>query len=345
MSASSPTTASGDTTPTGIRTPTSITGRSVNSYSNDSEEEDLAREVCNKFSIQPQGSRPCMASLNNSDTELFAADSFANLRYRTTSAYGKPDISLAVTSFSFSAQGAPAFMISPAHQTISGFDVLLTKGKNSRLKSLSFAWLELSPNTVSSRLWQHGRCIIGGKAPTFSEARDEGYSVGALPTSILFEHPFDVPPKVVLFLAGILSNRNTCRLTISSTKITERGFSILIGSGFGLLKTDKVKISWIAYSSKLRGVHSGSVDTAQFRTTSQPQTFNMGYEAFPEGMFKKAPKVLVGLNHFDLMAGKEQNLKCFASNVNQLGMCWNTDSWGDTVVYSAGLSYLAIEKD
>lgn len=59
--------------------------------------------------------------------------------------------------------------------------------------------------------------------------------------------------------------------------------------------------------------------------------------------FSKPPKVMVGLNHLNFAGRKEHNIKAFVSNVTHLGMCWNADSWGETVNHGAGISYLAIE--
>ncbi|RPA77475.1 hypothetical protein BJ508DRAFT_212785 [Ascobolus immersus RN42] len=258
-----------------------------------------------------------------------------------TSSNEKPAIVMALSGFSTTAYEDQSVFLFTTSQKDSTFDLLcdtwLSRSANIT-RSIKANWLELQHKHTGSGVWQHGEWISkkDDSAPTDCNTAD---------AIIEFAKPYDAAPEVVVFISGFhADHRKHLRVKIGTDNITTTGFTLKVRT-WDNSKLFNIKVSWIAYPADLPGVHSGSVNTNQFRTWENAQHINMGYEAFPPGKFGKSPKVMVGFNVLDLACKKDQNIKAFVSNLSQVGMCWNTDSWGETVNYGAGLSYLAIASE
>ncbi|RPA88337.1 hypothetical protein L873DRAFT_1726566, partial [Choiromyces venosus 120613-1] len=101
--------------------------------------------------------------------------------------------------------------------------------------------------------------------------------------------------------------------------------------------------SWVAYPGDMPGISSGTASTEAQRPTTKPQLYNTGYIRFPEGVFKKTPRVMVGLNYLDLGSKPNSRIDVQCSNVSIFGMTWEANGWSDTIVSGAGISYFAFE--
>ncbi|KZP02339.1 hypothetical protein FIBSPDRAFT_970120, partial [Athelia psychrophila] len=57
--------------------------------------------------------------------------------------------------------------------------------------------------------------------------------------------------------------------------------------------------------------------------------------------FWKTPSVFVALNSLDLGCGRNLRLRAFVDNISTSGLTWHIDTWGDSILYIGGISYLA----
>lgn len=341
---------SGEKTPTGVMTPSTEADSNLPNLRNlticehkepETKDELLDRlaKLVDKLSDaitlrEIQKSRPSIGSLSYPENVGMHVPS--DISYSTPAVVGKPGIAVALKGFSTSARENQILFVSPANQNDSTFDMQLNSWHSTSMRSVQIDWLELLAEHTQDGLWQHGHwtSFIHAKSGNCNQVN----------AKIKFGKPYDEAPKVVVFLSGIQANCNyQLRFNIRAEDVTTTGFKLKGGTWCDSILFN-LKITWISYASSLKGVHSGKVYTMSYRTHEHPQHLNMGYEAFPAGTFTKPPKVMVGFKHLDLACNREQNIKGFVSNVNQLGMCWNTDSWGETINLGAGLSYLAIEE-
>ena len=157
---------------------------------------------------------------------------------------------------------------------------------------------------------------------------------------ITFPTPYNSPPHIVLWLNTIeMSEDKSWRIKAYASDITNTDFKIHIDAW-----DDTVLYrgggDWVAYPIGKALVTSGSYNTMDVRRRENPQLNNSGNVSFG-GAFAFPPQVMLGLNSFDFDCSHRLRLKVSASNITSKGMTWHIDSWDDSVLYSAGVSYLA----
>ena len=156
-----------------------------------------------------------------------------------------------------------------------------------------------------------------------------------------FERPFVTPPKVVVFLNYIdLDKNRNWRLKATADDIDTSGFTLTIESwGDTILYT--AQACWIAYPEEREHIFSTSVDTMDIRPWYLPQPEQNGEIEFDGVEFYKTPSVFIALNSFNIDCGANFRINAFVHDVCDAGLVWHLDSWGDTILYSAGASIIA----
>lgn len=102
---------------------------------------------------------------------------------------------------------------------------------------------------------------------------------------------------------------------------------------------------WLAYSANRTNIRSGTFGTSDIRAWNQPCLGdNSAHVAFGEGSFSKTPHVFAALKLLDIERGRNIRVKLRTSNVSTSGMPWHLGSWGDTIQYSVGASYIAFAQ-
>lgn len=188
------------------------------------------------------------------------------------------------------------------------------------------------------------------------KANDQDYQAGEFSTEedhppgspqaktsrdILFDRPYASPPKVVVWLKMLdMAHDHNWRITATATKVTAKGFTINLDTWFDTVLY-AAAASWIAYPSDKPGVVSGTFDTQDVRPVTQPRLKTTGRVTFPAGSLSGTPTVLMALNSLDIGHNHNLRLKLGADSISQDGMNWHIDGWYDTVVHSAGVSYIA----
>lgn len=161
---------------------------------------------------------------------------------------------------------------------------------------------------------------------------------------ITFPRSYSAPPRVVVWLT-VLEMRHTSdwRVKTYETNVTATGFTIHIETlGDSVLNFGTA--TWVAYPADKPGVLSGRFSTMDIRPPVHPQLYNSGHVSFGKDhdMFTAPPRVLMAINSFEISCKHFLRLKVNASTINASGMTWHIDSWDDTILYSAGASYIAV---
>ncbi|RPA97737.1 hypothetical protein L873DRAFT_1689566 [Choiromyces venosus 120613-1] len=239
---------------------------------------------------------------------------------------GPPGLVLALTGLDLE--------FSSPHLAVSASDICsssFTANVRSRqpYHSGSLSWLAIPPEDKD---FQYGTV----RAETKSVGEDRPSRTVIRP--VQFQRNFSSPPKVILWLSEV--ELGQC-IRISTQRIHTYGFSVRLETKDPAKTVNDAMVSWVAYPADMPGIFSGTASTEAQRPTTSPQLYNTGYIRFPEGVFKKTPRVMVALNYLDCGSKPNPRIRVQCSNVSIFGMTWEANAWCDTIVSGAGISYLA----
>lgn len=162
---------------------------------------------------------------------------------------------------------------------------------------------------------------------------------------VIFKREYAAPPTVIVWLTGFdFEKGRNFRIRAQARDVTATGFTVVVGTWSDTLLY-WASVSWIAYSSDSPRVKSGSYNTADVRPWQKPQLVDTGEAKFSGSPFAWPPTVIVAVNTFDIDAkGTSIRWKATVSEITSEGFRWNLDSWYDTIKYSMGASYLALDN-
>ncbi|KAG9007444.1 hypothetical protein FRB94_001251 [Tulasnella sp. JGI-2019a] len=201
--------------------------------------------------------------------------------------------------------------------------------------SSSCTWLEVARN---DRDFQHG---------VFSTVDDHDHSWRKPKTEtrreVSFEKPFAEPPKIMCWLNKIDADcRHDCRVKTYAENITKTGFTLYVSTWADSILYAACT-TWIAYPANRSNITSGSYHTRDVRPSNEPQA-RCECDILFDRTFQKPPVVLAALNWLEIgYRTSTYRAKTLNTNITTTGMAWHLDTWGDTTLYSAGASYLAIQ--
>lgn len=212
------------------------------------------------------------------------------------------------------------------------FEIHLDSWEETTLYGAGCAWLELEATESD---FQYG---------SYHTIEDHPWTQPQIHNTrnITFARAYPAVPKVVVWLSCIdLSSGKNWRIKTFATDVSAVGFTIHIDTWADSVLYTAVA-SWVAYSADREGVVSGSFSTLDSRSWTQPQMRNSGHEGFKGGVFEKPPRMFLAINSLDIDCGQNLRLAVTADHVSASGMMWHLDSWEDTIMYSAGASYIAL---
>jgi hypothetical protein len=159
---------------------------------------------------------------------------------------------------------------------------------------------------------------------------------------INFERPFVTPPKVVLFfnLLDLDKNRNF-RVKTYATNVDTKGFTLHIETWADTILYT-ARTCWLAYPEDKQHIFSTSVNTMDVRPWDHPQEKQSKAITFGNVEFYKTPTVFLAMNELDFSHQHNLRVKCYVDNVTKTGLTWHIDSWADTILYSTGMSIIAV---
>lgn len=200
------------------------------------------------------------------------------------------------------------------------------------LHSAACTWLEVEANDPD---FQFG---------TFNTLDDHPWSKPQTLTTRLinFPHRYPVPPKVVVWLTAFdMKHDKNWRIKTFATNITATSFNIHIDTWADTVLYSAAAL-WIAYPADKPNIFSGSFNTMDMRPWDSPQHQNSAYVKFGHNVFSKPPRTVLAINWIDISNEQNLRLEVKSSAVTVDGMSWHMNSWGDTTLYSAGASYIAL---
>ncbi|KAF8536731.1 hypothetical protein BDD12DRAFT_918270 [Trichophaea hybrida] len=129
---------------------------------------------------------------------------------------------------------------------------------------------------------------------------------------IKFSCPFVTPPKVVFLQELDMWNAKNWQVTTWAADVDEFGFTIHINTWADTVLYGATA-GWI-----VSNISSGDIE------------------------FWRPPDVFVARNSLNVDCATNLRLNATVNNITTMVMTWHIDSWADTVLYSAGISYIAV---
>ncbi|EON69321.1 hypothetical protein W97_08581 [Coniosporium apollinis CBS 100218] len=154
------------------------------------------------------------------------------------------------------------------------------------------------------------------------------------------------PPHVVCWLNRLdlaCEPGRNFRIAAHATRIGEQGFTAHLDT-WGNTRMAGAAMCWIAFPRGKKGVATGSFSTSDVRLWSKPWAENSGTIKFADAgqRFGVVPTVLVALNGFDIRGDADLRVKVYVDEVTKEGFRWHLNTWGDTTLYSASASWIAL---
>jgi len=214
-----------------------------------------------------------------------------------------------------------------------GFTAGLNSWGDSVLYSAASTWLAVAADDPAFQIGQ------------FSTMEDHPWNQPKLQTSrrITFARPYSGgTPHVVVWLNELdITGPQNVRVNAYVSDIDPAGFTVHIDAWWDTVLYS-AGVTWIAYPANRPGVVSGSFNTSDVRPWDQPRAETSGMVAFPGGGFARSPLVALALNTMDIRSGTNLRIVASASDITPTGLRWHLNTWGDTTLYSAAASYIAM---
>ncbi|KGO44750.1 Peptidase M12A, astacin [Penicillium expansum] len=157
---------------------------------------------------------------------------------------------------------------------------------------------------------------------------------------VVFERSFTEPPKVVVWLQGFDMDKQKCwKIGVHASNISSEGFDVHIDT-WGESQLYSGSASWIAYPADKTGIVSGVVDSSISQEQSLHGQYKGGRVDFPRGIFDRKHRVHLAIKSFNCDNKHDLRLKAVAENVSKDGFDWKVETWSNSVLNGAGISYL-----
>ena len=165
---------------------------------------------------------------------------------------------------------------------------------------------------------------------------------------IEFNEPYDVAPKVLVWLSGFERTQKpgsgTVDLRVGTSSIDTTGFTVETHVKVGDL--NMVSVAWLAIPSNAPGIVCGSRDFTTFTDSGVYSSgLPYGQVAFSEGTFEKPPQVHIAMNSFAFGGNGPLSIQTWSENVTAHGFDWEAQCyWNvDANIIDAGVSWIAFE--
>lgn len=157
---------------------------------------------------------------------------------------------------------------------------------------------------------------------------------------ILFASPYPAPPSLVVGLNEIAtSRRDNIRIKTYADEVHCDRFRIHIDS-WARSKFFSAGSTWFTVGEGDQEYQYGSFNTLEDHPWDEPQIRTSRSIRFVRP-YDVAPVVVVWLNSLDLYRQNEWRLRASASDISSTGFTLHIDSFGDTILFGAGASWIA----
>ncbi|KAF8251470.1 hypothetical protein K440DRAFT_637435 [Wilcoxina mikolae CBS 423.85] len=163
-------------------------------------------------------------------------------------------------------------------------------------------------------------------------------------TKINFYPPYRVPPTITCGLTGLDIDRETfIRIKAYADNIRRDSFYIHLDAWSGTTVYE-ASCTWLETTNDEPDFQVG---TYKFAWKPYMDTSKQRYSEFIkfDYAFDKCPNVVIWLNQLDLDTGHIIRIKTYASDITTTDFTIHIDTWDDSIIYGAGVSWIAYPCD
>jgi hypothetical protein len=159
----------------------------------------------------------------------------------------------------------------------------------------------------------------------------------------IFRRPFEKPPHVICWLNRLdlaSGPDHNYKLRAFADEVGPDGFLAHLNTwDDGLLHG--AAMCWIAFPKSKRNVDCGKFSTMDVRKRTNPRLQTRGKVRFRRA-FENVPLVIVALSMIDAAGNADLRVNVMVEDVGREGFGWVIGTWGDSTLYAAGGSWIAL---
>jgi hypothetical protein len=154
--------------------------------------------------------------------------------------------------------------------------------------------------------------------------------------------PYTIPPRVAVGLEMLdLEQDRNIRIKASATNIRSDNFTLAIDSWADTIMYS-AGCSWLELGAGTDDIQTGVFRTTDIRPWHEVQERNEQRVTFDRSFAdNRPPKVVVWLSALDMDKGFNWRAKAYASDITARGFTVHVDSWEETKLYSAWVTWVA----
>ncbi|HZU01106.1 MAG TPA: H-type lectin domain-containing protein [Ktedonobacteraceae bacterium] len=157
---------------------------------------------------------------------------------------------------------------------------------------------------------------------------------------IVFAQPLSAAPGLPLGLAELdIDGKAGIRIRTTTAFVTSENFQINIDS-WGDTVLYSGGCNWIGIAPEDNDLQWGQFNTQEDHPWTQHQATTTRYITFPRP-YAAPPSVVVWLNELDMSNSANWFIKAYATDISQMGFAIHIDTWANTILNSAGVTWIA----
>lgn len=162
--------------------------------------------------------------------------------------------------------------------------------------------------------------------------------------SLYYYKKYDSIPELPVGLTSLdISKDRNIRIRALTSGATKERFTASLQSWYDTTLYS-ASLTWLEKSSRFSYMQTGVYNTQETRPWNQPQLTQSHRINFATP-FTTSPKVVTWLQALDMDNSKNWRIKVYATDVDTHGFTIHADSWSDSILYSAGVTWLAYPAD
>jgi len=264
-----------------------------------------------------------------------------------------PNIAAGFRSLNISSEGPVRANLTANEIKKETFKIAIETWGNSTLYAAGATWIEHKA--------QARECIFGqfdtqdasppnaqsATAPKASVTKQHVVHTDPVPQKYgqpcFFPKPFHEPPNVVVWLnrldlgSGI---ERDYKIRASISEVEGQSFTAHLDT-WDDGELNGAAMCWIAFPKRKRNVDSGSFSTHDVRKRTDPRAKTSARVNFQQ-RFGNVSTVLAALNMLDAAGNADLRDSVNISEVDREGFRWTLETWGDSTLYAAGASWIAL---
>ncbi|KAL8643727.1 MAG: hypothetical protein Q9226_008154 [Calogaya cf. arnoldii] len=160
-------------------------------------------------------------------------------------------------------------------------------------------------------------------------------------TTKLFWKQYDTPPRVPIGLTSLdVGHEKNIRLAATATDITQESFTSNLNAWADTILYG-ASLTYLEAGPGFEYLQTGTFHTTEVSPWQDHKSQNSKRINFAREFQGEAPKVICWLTTVDMGKDKNWRIKSYITDIDTKGFTAHIDSWDDTILYQAGITWLA----